>query len=74
MCRISACFRFGVKKSWPFRRALRPDFARHRIRLTANEVGLSIQVDQQTFDTVSDIPDPQIRALIQDAIREWEGS
>lgn len=52
----------------------RPDLARHRIRLTANKVGLSIQVDQQTFDAVDDIPDPQIKALIRDAIREWEGS
>jgi len=52
----------------------RPDLARHRIRLTTGEVGLSIQVDQQTFDTIDDVPDPQIKALIQDAIREWEDS
>ena len=51
-----------------------PDLAGHRIRLTADEVGLSIQIGQQTFDAVGDIPDPQIKALIQDAIREWEGS
>ncbi|MFQ6101823.1 MAG: hypothetical protein ACE5OS_11410 [Anaerolineae bacterium] len=52
----------------------RPELTELRIRLTTDEAaGLRIQVNQQTFDSVSDIPYPQIRALIQDAIREWEG-
>lgn len=51
----------------------RPDLARQHIRLTTGVGGhLCIYVGQQTFDAVGDIPDPQIRALIQDAIREWE--
>ena len=51
-----------------------PDLARHSIRLTTGEdKGLCIHVGLQTFDAVNDIPDLQVRALIQDAIREWEG-
>ncbi|MEE9616715.1 MAG: hypothetical protein V3T90_06895 [Anaerolineae bacterium] len=50
-----------------------PELARHSIRLTTGEDGgLCIHVGLQTFDAVNDIPDLQVRALIQDAIREWE--
>lgn len=50
-----------------------PDMVGRHVRLTTGVGGsLRIYVGQQTFDAVSDIPDPQIRALIQDAIREWE--
>ena len=50
-----------------------PDLAERRIRLTTGEGGrLCIYVGQQAFDTVDDIPDPQVQALIHDAIREWE--
>ena len=52
----------------------RSDLAGRHIRLTTGVDGsLCIYVDQQAFDAVGDIPDPQIRTLIQDAIREWEG-
>lgn len=52
----------------------RPDLAEQRIRLTTDKDGsLRIHVDQQTFEAVDDVPDPQVRALIHDAIREWEG-
>jgi hypothetical protein len=51
----------------------RPDLAGRNIHLTTGVDGtLLIYVAQQTFDAVGDIPDPQVRALIQDAIREWE--
>jgi hypothetical protein len=51
----------------------RSELAQHCIRLFADDVvGLSIQVDGQIFDAVDDISDPQIRALIQDAVCEWE--
>jgi len=51
----------------------RPDLAGRHVRLTTGTDGnLRIYVNQQTFDAVGDIPDPQIQALIQDAIREWE--
>ncbi len=50
-----------------------PELARHSIRLTTGEDGgLCIHVGLQTFDAVNDIPDLQVRALIQDTIREWE--
>ncbi|HEY68014.1 MAG: hypothetical protein DRI79_11640 [Chloroflexi bacterium] len=50
-----------------------PDLSGHYIRLTTGKDGsLRIQVDQQTFDAVDDIPDIRVRALIQDAVREWE--
>ena len=53
----------------------RPDLDGRNIRLTTTVDGsLCIYVGRQTFEAVSDIPDPEVRALIQDAIREWEGS
>jgi hypothetical protein len=51
-----------------------PDLTEQRVHLTTEADGnLYIYVGQQTFEAVGDIPDPNIRALIQDAIREWEG-
>jgi hypothetical protein len=50
-----------------------PDLARRRICLTTEVDGsLHIYVGQQTFEAVDDIPEPAVRALIRDAIREWE--
>jgi hypothetical protein len=50
-----------------------PDLARRRICLTTEVDGsLRIYVGQQTFEAVDDIPEPAVRALIRDAIREWE--
>lgn len=52
-----------------------PNLAGRFIRLTSGKAGgLRIYVDRQIFDAVSDITDPQVRALIQDAIHEWEDS
>jgi len=52
----------------------RPDLAGRKVRLTTGVAGgLRVYVDQQAFDAVGDVSDPQIKALIQDAIREWEG-
>jgi len=51
-----------------------PDLAEQGIHLTTEADGsVYIYVGQQTFDAVADIPDPKVRALIQNAIREWEG-
>jgi hypothetical protein len=51
-----------------------PDLARRRICLTTEVDGsLRIYVGQQIFEAVDDIPEPAVRALIRDAIREWEG-
>lgn len=51
-----------------------PGLTEHLITLTTGIRGsLRIYVDQEIFEAVSDITDPQIRHLIQDAIREWEG-
>jgi hypothetical protein len=41
---------------------------------TGADGGLSIRVDLQTFTEVDSIPDPQVRGLVQDAIREWKES
>lgn len=52
----------------------RPDLAGRHVRLTSGPAGgLLVYVDQQAFDTVDDVSDPQIRTLIRDAIHEWEG-
>jgi len=50
-----------------------PDLAARHIRLTTGATGgLRVYVGQEIFDTVDDISDPQVKALIQKAIREWE--
>lgn len=50
-----------------------PDLAARHIRLTTGATGgLRVYVDQDIFDTVDDISDPRVKALIQEAIREWE--
>jgi hypothetical protein len=52
----------------------RPALAEYRIRLTTGKDGsLRIHMGQQTFDAVGDVSDLEVRALIQDAIREWDG-
>ncbi|HEY71759.1 MAG TPA: hypothetical protein G4N99_00630 [Thermoflexia bacterium] len=51
----------------------RPELAKHHVRLTTGATGgLRVYVDQQAFDAVDDVPNPQIKALVQAAIREWE--
>jgi hypothetical protein len=53
----------------------RLDMAGRDVRLITKADGsLRIYVDQRTFDAVGDVSDPEARALIQDAIREWENS
>ncbi len=51
----------------------RPELAQRHVRLTTGATGgLRIYVGQQAFDAVGDVPDSQIKALVQAAIREWE--
>ncbi len=51
----------------------RPDLRKHGIIsvTTSKEGDLQFHVGLQTFAVVEDITAPQVRALIQDAIREW---
>lgn len=52
----------------------RPDLAGRFVHLEASPGGgIRIHVDRQVFEGVGDVTDPQVRAIIQDAIREWEG-
>ena len=52
-----------------------PDLAGRYVSLSTNSSGsLYIEVDHRTFEAVGDIPEPQVRALIQEAIREWESN
>jgi hypothetical protein len=51
----------------------RPHLAGRRICLTTEADGrLRIYVGQQAFEAVADIPEPEVRTLIEDAICEWE--
>jgi hypothetical protein len=53
----------------------RPDLAGWHVFLTTEAGGdLRIYVGPQSFESVDDIPEPEVRALIRDAIREWEDS
>jgi len=53
----------------------RPDMAGRFIRLaTGRGGGLRIYIDQQVFESINDITDSEVRTLIQQVIREWEGS
>lgn len=50
-----------------------PDLLKEKVRLTTHEDGsLRIHVGLYIYKTVDDVPDPKARALIKDAIREWE--
>jgi hypothetical protein len=51
----------------------RPDMARRDIRITTSADGsLRFRVGLDTFSEVDDISDLEVKALIQDAIREWK--
>jgi hypothetical protein len=51
----------------------RPDMAKRDIRVTTNADGsLCFRVGLHTFAQVDDISDPEVKALVQDAIREWK--
>jgi hypothetical protein len=51
----------------------RPDMARQIISITTGaDGGLRIRVGLKTFTEAGAIPDPEARALVQDAIREWK--
>ena len=53
----------------------RPDLAAQRIFLATESRGtLRIYVGMQSFEAVDDIPNAEVRALIQDAIHEWESA
>jgi hypothetical protein len=53
----------------------RSDMVGRFIRLAAGpKGGLCIYVDQQVFESIDDITDPEVQALIKQVIREWEGS
>jgi hypothetical protein len=52
-----------------------PELAKHNIRVTTAPDGvLCFQVGLERFSAVDEIPNPEIQALIQDAIREWRES
>ncbi len=54
------------------RLASRPEFSGYNIRITTVADGsLRIHVGIETFSAVDEIQDTEVRALIQDAIREW---
>jgi hypothetical protein len=42
--------------------------------LTSEDGSLQIEVGLDVYDSADDVPDPQIRQLIQDAVSEWERS
>jgi len=51
-----------------------PDLADHLITLTsAIDGSLRIYVDHDVFQGIDEITDLRVRALIQDAVREWKG-
>ena len=52
----------------------RPDLLGQHVYLTTEANGnLRIYVGLETFESIDDIPRPEVRTLIQDAIHEWEG-
>jgi hypothetical protein len=53
----------------------RPDLAAQRVFLaTESRRTLRIYVGMQSFEAVDDIPNAEVRGLIQDAIHEWESA
>jgi len=54
------------------RLAQRPEFGGQQVRLaTGDDGGIRFHVGGRAFAAVDEIPDPDLQALIRDAIREW---
>jgi hypothetical protein len=53
-----------------------PEYAERSIHVRPSPFGggVRIEVDGQFFEGVGDVADDEVRALIQDAVREWEKS
>ena len=50
-----------------------PQYADRSIHVRPSPFGgVRIEVDGQFYEGVGDVADVQVRALIQDAVREWE--
>jgi hypothetical protein len=50
-----------------------PEYADRSIHVRPSPFGgVRIEVDGQFYEGVGDVPEDQVRALIQDAVREWE--
>jgi hypothetical protein len=50
-----------------------PEFAEREIHVRPSpHGGVRIEVDGEFFDGVGEVADDQVRALIQDVVREWE--
>lgn len=55
------------------RLADRPTFAPRDIHVMPTAAGgLRIEVDDESFDSIGAISDPEVRALLQDVVAEWE--
>ncbi len=53
--------------------AQRPDLRGHAVTLqNRTEQGIAFVVDGTIYQEISDIPSPEIQALIRDATKEWE--
>ena len=52
----------------------RPNLAERFIHMEAGpDGGIRIYVDRDVFEAVGNVSDPEVRLLIEEAIREWEG-
>ncbi len=50
-----------------------PEYADRSIHVRPSPFGgVRIEVDGEFFDGVGDVPDDEVRAMIQDVVREWE--
>lgn len=55
------------------RLAALPDFRGRKIKVeTAAGGGVRIQVDDQSYEGIGDVAEEEVRALLQDVVREWE--
>ena len=50
-----------------------PNFMRRSIHIHQAPEGLWIEVDGRYYQGVDEVADPEVRALIQSVVREWEG-
>ena len=48
-------------------------FRSRTIRLTELAEGsMAVIVDSERYESVNDVPDPEVRALLQECVAEWE--
>ncbi len=62
-----------IEELLQYRLTLTPEFLHRSIHIRPSHGGsIQVEIDERFYDGVSDVPDEQVRAFLQDIIKEWE--